>query len=235
MKRSERGLWIAILVVSMAAPVRSADQAAAPQAFAAASVNFETNATDGDFEIVISATAGAEGLDKLTVTAPDGRAVLDLASPPPVTLGLRSFRFESPEPKDAAAVRKAFPAGTYTFVGRTASGKELSGKATLSHTLPPAVTLVHPEPEAEDVPAGALQIRWKGVAGVAAYTLEVEQEESGALITATLPPSATTFDVAAGFLAPGREYVLAVGARAADGNLSVLETSFTTAKAAAHK
>jgi hypothetical protein len=37
------------------------------------------------------------------------------------------------------------------------------------------------------------------------------------------------FDVPDGFLLPGTEYTLGIGAETADGNASYVETSFTTA------
>jgi len=208
----------------------SEGQEAPSQSFAEVAVSFETNTTDGDFEVVFEAKGGDEGLEQLTVVAPDGRTVLDMTCPPPAGLGIRSFRFESPEPPNADAVRKAFPAGGYTFRGKTVDGKTLTGKATLSHTLPATTALLAPEPESEDVPAGALEIRWKSVPGIAGYFLEVEQADANTSLAVNLPATASAFTVPAGFLAPGHEYSLSVGTRTADGNLAVVETSFTTAK-----
>jgi hypothetical protein len=209
---------------------RSEGQTAPSQPLEEATVSFETNATDGDFEVVFEAKGGDVGLAQLTVVAPDGRTVLDMTCPPPAGLGMRSFRFESPEPPDAAAVRKAFPAGSYTFSGKTVDGKALAGKATLAHALPATTTLVAPAPESEDVPAGALEIRWKPVPGIAGYFLEVEQADANTSLAVNLPETATSFTVPEGYLTPGHEYSLGIGTRSVDGNLTVVETSFTTAK-----
>src|SRR5215210_2321449 len=77
--------------------------------FELASARFEQNATDGDVEAVFEAIAGDDGLSKLTVVAPDGRTIVEFAAPSRAAMGMRQFRFESPEPKDGAALKKAFP------------------------------------------------------------------------------------------------------------------------------
>src|SRR5262245_37352464 len=79
---------------------RAGAAAAAPTTFAIATVCFETNATDGDYEVVFEIKGRAEGLNHLTITAPNGKVVADYSARDASTLGLRQFRFESPEPKD---------------------------------------------------------------------------------------------------------------------------------------
>ena len=187
------------------------------------------NATDGDNEVVLEIKSGSTGVDRLSVVAPDGRTVFELTCPQAM-LGLRQFVIESPEPKDRATVQKAFPAGTYVVRGHLVDGRELESSVTLGHELPATVGVVHPAKDAEDVPVEDLVIRWNGVAGVAAYEVEVEDEEAGTVVTARLPARATSFVVPNGFLEAGGDYTFAIGTVAASGNKSFVEASFTTAE-----
>jgi hypothetical protein len=203
-------------------------QSATPAPFPVASVHFEQNATDRDVEVVFQAAGETEGLASLKVVSPEGRTVIDFTAPDPATLGMRSFRIESPEPEDVEALKAAYPEGTYEFTGRTASGAALVGKSTLSHTLPAAAEFGVPAPEAEDVPTEDVEISWSTVDGVAFYILDLEQEELGTHIEATLPSSSVAFAVPNGFLIPGKEYRLGIGTVTGKGNVSFVETSFTT-------
>ena len=75
-----------------------AENESAAASFQVASVHFEQNATDGDVEVVFEVKGGEEGLTELIVVSPDGRRVVDFKAPDSSTLGIRQFRFESPEP-----------------------------------------------------------------------------------------------------------------------------------------
>jgi hypothetical protein len=194
------------------------------------SVHYEQNATDGDVEVVFKATGGDEGLAKLTVVGPDGRTVIDFRAPDASTLGMRQFEFESPEPPDAAAVKAAYPAGAYSFSAQTVGGKALKGSAALSHELPGVVSFVRPTPEEEGVSADGMRIVWTAVDGVSGYIVEIEQEDLGVSLETRLPATETSFSVPRGFLAPGTEYDLGIATMTKEGNISFVETSFTTAE-----
>jgi hypothetical protein len=197
--------------------------------FAVASVHFEQNATDKDVEVVFEVAGGAKGIAKLTVVSPDGRTVIDFTAPDASTLGIRSFRFESPEPSDVASLKAAYPEGVYVFSGATVTGDKLSGKSTLSHALPATTSFVHPKEEAEGVGPNDLAITWAPVQNLAAYIITIEQEEMNVSLEARLPGSATQFTLPDGFLLPETEYQLGIGTVTAEGNTSFIETSFTTA------
>jgi hypothetical protein len=126
------------------------------------------------------------------------------------------------------ALKAAYPEGAYEFAGRTSSGAALVGKSTLSHTLPAVTEFGVPAPDAEDVPTEDVEISWSTVDGVAFYIVEIEQEELGTRVEATLPSSSTVFAVPNGFLMPGKEYHLGIGTVTDGGNVSFVETSFTT-------
>ena len=64
---------------------------------------------------------------------------------------------------------------------------------------------------------------------MAAYILYIEQHELGLDLTVRLPGSAAAFAVPNGFLVPGKGYQLGIGTVSPEGNISFVETSFTTA------
>ena len=197
--------------------------------FALTKVQFEQNATDHDFEVVFEVMGGREGLRRLTVVAPNGRKVVDFSGQDTSGLGIRQFRFESPEPKALRSLQSAYPEGEYVFSGSTAAGANLHGRATLTHKLPAASAFVRPVAGAEGVATRGTVMSWKAVPGVAAIVVYLEQEELDVSVTARLPGSATSFAIPDGFLVPGTEYVMGLGTVMKSGNASYIEASFTTA------
>jgi hypothetical protein len=206
-----------------------AEAAGPAEAFETAGVRFETNATDGDVEVVFEVKAGDAGLLKLKIVSPGGRTVVDFTAPDASTLGIRQFQMESPEPADVASLKAAYPEGTYQFSGTDAEGTRFAGEATLSHQLPATASFQYPVEEAEDVPFEALVVTWPAIPNMAGYIVEIEQDELEVNVTARLPGNATSFAVPPGFLQAGTEYALAIGTVMENGNLSFVETSFTTA------
>jgi hypothetical protein len=183
---------------------------------------------DSDVEVVFEVKAENDGLAELLIVSPDGRTVVDFKAPESSTLGIRQFRFESPEPPDVAALKAAYPEGIYLFSGKTSAGDQLQGSSKLSHRLPAASIFIAPVPEAEDVPIKDLEISWRAVESVVFYIIEIEQDELSVNITARLPGSSTSFSVPNDFLVPGTEYEMELGTVADEGNITFVETSFTT-------
>jgi hypothetical protein len=200
----------------------------APGRFAVANIRLEQNVTDGDVEIVIEAKGGEDGLAKFMVVSPDGRTLVDVAAPDASTLGLRQFRFESPEPKDIESLQSAYPQGVYRFSGVSAIGASLKGEARLSHRLPAAAAFVRPRAGARGVAIKGLELAWTPVKDLAAHVVYIEQPELGVEITARVPGSATSFAVPDGFLVPGTEYQVGLGTVAPEGNMSFVETTIRT-------
>jgi hypothetical protein len=209
--------------------VAVAGAARPPGRFATATVHFEQNATDGDVEVVFEVKGGADGLAGMTVVGPDGRTVISFEAPEATsTLGLRQFRFESPEPRDVASLKAAYPEGAYTFAGWTAAGDTLGGESTLSHRLPAPARVVHPKAGATGVPVRGLEITWTPVTDASAYIVKIEQDELGENVVARIPASAPRFAVPEGFLRPGTEYQLGIGT-VSERNVSFVEMTFATA------
>jgi hypothetical protein len=211
----------------LALEVGRASGASAP--FAVARVYLEQNATDGDVEIVFEVKGGNEGLAKLTVVSPDRRTVIDFTAPDASSLGIRQFRFESPEPRDVGSLKSAYPEGVYTFAGTTASGDALYGKSTLVHKLPATASFLRPGTGARGVGTKDFKIAWTPVKNLAAYIIKIKQKKLDTNLTAKLPGSVATFAVPNGFLLPGTEYQLGIGTVSTEGNISFVETTFTTA------
>jgi len=210
-------------------PTVSVAVAEKTESFDSASARFEQNATDGDVEAVFEAIAGEDGLTKLTITAPDGRTIVDFSAPGRSATGMRQFRFESPEPTDVAALKKAFPEGEYTLSGSTSSGKQFRDKAELRHKLPATTEFIFPKADARDVQANNVRIRWAPVKNVAGYSIELDASKLSAHLEMKLPASVTSFTVPEGILAPGGKCQLGIGTISSDGNVSMIETTFTTA------
>ena len=206
------------------------DKSSAPAAFSTASVHFEQNVTDGDGEIIFQAKALKDGLAELIVRSPDGRPVVTFKAPDASTLGMRQFHFETPEPKDLNTLKAAYPAGVYEFAGITFSGARLAGKATLNHRLPALPTFAAPAPAAENVPVKNFVLSWGAAEDVAAYIVKVKQSELNVDFKTTLPGSWTAFAFPDGFLAREKKYKMAIGTVTREGNISYVESTFTTEK-----
>jgi hypothetical protein len=222
------GKWALLMALIGGAIAPSAASAAAGN-FSVASVHLEQNATDGDMEIVFEVTGKEDGLTELTITGPDGRQMAAFKAPDASTLGIREFRFESPEPRDVKSLKTAYPEGVYEFSGKTVGGDTLVGKATLSHRLPPAPKFLRPSQDDMTVPPRGLTISWKRVEVAASYIINISKIGANANLTATLPASSTSFAVPQGFLSGGK-YTVALSAVARDGNVSLVETSVMTEK-----
>ncbi len=226
--RTEMLAGATLLLGLSGAPAGLGGDTAPPAAFALATVHMEQNATDGDVEVVFEVDGGDEGLAKLSVTAPDGRTVIEFTAAAAPAMGIRQFRLESPEPPDPERVKSAYPAGVYTFAGATSAGGKVQGKATLTHKLPGTAKVLRPQREGNEVSPKNLEIAWTAVQGLAGHLVTVEQEQTGESITAKLPGSTQRFVVPDGFLRPGTEYKLGLGTVARGGNASFVEATFTT-------
>ncbi len=226
--RGELLAGVALLLGTPGAAPGAGDTSAPAAPFAVASVHLEQNVTEADMEVVFEVDGGGDGLARLAVISPDGRTVIDFTAPGTSSLGIRQFRLESPEPEDVERVKSAYPEGVYLFTGTTAAGAKLQGKSTLTHKLPAAAALLRPG-ATKVVGAGAVEVVWSPVPNLTGYVITIEQDQLHVNITATLPASATTFAVPAGFLRPGTKYALSLGTVAGEGNMSVVETTFATA------
>ena len=228
---SSTKLCVGLAFASTAIAAAAADTALKPPTeFEEAALYVEQNATDGDTEVVISGTAGDEGLRRLFIKSP-ARELMTTLLADDATPGMREFLFETPEPP-GEAVLAFYPEGKYVLLGISTSGERFRSVLTLSHELPPAVTILHPAEDAE-VPAGqSLVVRWSAAAGIEQFILEVENESADPerALTINLPPNVTSFRVPASFLKAGSEFQVGIHTVAENGNVVAVESAFTTAE-----
>lgn len=217
----------AFVLVLVGVAVETPAGIAAAASFPVASVRLEQNVTDGDLEVVFEVNGRKEGLAELTIIGPDGRQVAVFKAPDASTLGIRQFRFESPEPRDGRVLKAAYPEGVYEFVGKTVSGEKLESKATLSHRVVAAAKIVTPAANARHVPVKEFTLAWNPVKGAASYAVTIAKDETSVL-TVLLPSSTTTFVAPPGMLQRKTNYSATIGAVMPEGNISSVETSFTT-------
>ena len=209
----------------------AADKTADPAIpFEIATVHFEKNATDRDFEVVFDVKGPQEGLSKLIVVSPDGRKVIDFTAPVNSTLGIRQFSFETPEPKNIDSLKSAYPEGIYTFTGTISTGKKLTGQSLLTYILPSPAENIQIRSEPKSIAAEEIKITWAELKNLSKVIIEIQQDELGVSLKAELPGTEGTFKVPPGLLAPATECKLGIGTVSAEGNIVFVETTFTTAK-----
>jgi hypothetical protein len=230
MQTRVRILVVAALVLGFQGAARAADKQPVPsKPFPVAKVRFEQNATDGDVEVVFEIVSDDDGLTELAIISPNGRRVVDFKAPDTSTLGMREFEFESPEPKNVESLKAAYPPGKYTFLGTTTAGAKLQCTARLSYDLPATVSFLTPAKNAQGVDSQTLEITWTPVENAARYVVELEQPKLHVKLSSRQPASIAKFAVPNGLLVPGTKYHLGIGVESAAGNISFVETSFTTA------
>lgn len=222
---------VAFAVALLATPAGADSASVAPaqhhcRPFSELRLVLERNATDGDTEVVLFAKGHDDGLQRLTVTAPNGRAVVRFNGDKR-GIGIREFHLESAEPPDLDAVLQSFPEGVYRFVGQTVPGNCLTGSAYLSHALAPTTTLLTPAENAV-VPVAELVLSWSPVIGAEHYLVELNNEDSGSEITFALAADTTTLAIPAALLVPNATYQFAVGVETATGNITFVELYFYT-------
>lgn len=217
-------------VLGIAAMMFGAGLATADAKLEHVAARLEHNKTDGDFEIVFEATGGDLGLTALKVAAPNGRVVLEFTAKN-TRLGIRTFRFETPEPKSMEILQGEYPAGVYTFTANTTAGTTLTSTAELSHILPQAVVIRRPLAGESQVPVKGLRVEWRALKPVNAYLLTIENDHTGVKeVQATLAAKVTSFAVPDGALVSGTKYKISIGTQQADGNATFVESSFRTVK-----
>jgi hypothetical protein len=75
-----------------------------------------------------------------------------------------------------------------------------------------------------------LTVTWTAVRNASAYIVAIEQLNEDVSITARLPGTVDRFVVPPGFLRAGTGYQLGIGTVTGGGNISFVETTFTTAE-----
>jgi hypothetical protein len=208
-------------------------------AFDEAQIFFEENATDGDLGIQFF--LDGEAWSQVMILRPDGEIVLDIGVKGNAgRIGLTELFSESSEPPFTTLPRAEFlarfPAGQYSFLGKTVDGKSLAGTATLTHNIPAAPKIVAPAKDAVVDASQPLVIRWDPVPNPAGSTIEAyqvivekdEDEERPRTLVIDMAKTDTTLTLAPGFLDPGKDYKVEVLAIEKGGNKTITEVGFET-------
>ena len=237
--------WRALFAVSSALVsllVVAPRLSAAP--FSRTSIIIEVNATAGDGGIQIS--LDAEGWNSLEVIDPNRREVLEVEGTGGVgKTGITELFFESAEPSfedlPLDQLLERFPSGNYRFFGTTVHGKQLTGRAMLSHSIPAAANVVSPVQGSAVDPGSPVIVDWDPVTGpypgtnlpvtIGGYQVIVERVSPQPLLVFSvfLPAHVTRVTVPAEFLQENAEYKFEVLAIEASGNQTITESDFTTA------
>ncbi|MCZ6726156.1 MAG: hypothetical protein O7A98_02235 [Acidobacteria bacterium] len=212
---------------------------AAPDAWAArldqAAIFIEINDTDGDAGIQIF--LDGEGWDTMQVFGPNGRMVMGVVADGSVGFqGITEFFIESAEPsfdeqplEDFLAL---FPAGIYSFRGRTTDGRSLIGAARLTHRIPEGPEVISPEEDGDPLPIDDAVIEWETVPNpegsrITSYEIIVEREEpSLRVFRADMGNRQTRVTIPREFLQRRREYKVEVIAIERSGNRTISEVEF---------
>jgi hypothetical protein len=195
----------------------------------------ETNATDGD--IGLQLLADVDEWDRFTLRDPKGRKVMMQARTKGrlAGWGLTELFWETAEPKfSEVSLRKferRFPAGKYTFRGRSVDGRKIVGSDRLTHVIPDGPVVTSPT-KGEIVSANALTVSWEPVTtpdgvDIASYQVIVVQEPVER-VTLNLNADVTSVDIPAAALTPGApETKVEVLAREKSGNQTITEVPFS--------
>ena len=205
--------------------LRAEREASGPRIpFAKLNLFFEFNSTDNDLGLQL--LLDGEPWEIVSGFDPGGRKFVEfLARGRTEQLGLTELFFESAEPSPRE-VLALFPAGEYRFAGTTVEDERLVGTARLSHNLPPAPVF---SPSAgESVSRNDVVIRWRPIAGIAAYQVIVANSDLGVELSADVKPPATRLTVPPEFLQRGTQYTVEVLAIATNRNKTITQGSFVT-------
>jgi hypothetical protein len=231
---------------------------APPEPFKVTNIHFETNSSACDMGIQIG--FDTEGIITGVVRDPHGRAVYSFQSAggmratggqtegfleavePQITELLEALGCELSDEEGQSSLEdlfRAFPAGDYTFTGRTKEAS-LEGVATLTHHIPAGPEIVAPE-KGKVVPDNAgLLIDWDPVTNAILPELgpvdivgyHVVVYEAGGEVTpqldVDLPSSQTSVTVPEEFLKPSTTYQFEVLATEQSGNQTITEGFFCT-------
>ena len=206
---------------------------------------------DATLIVEVNGAPGAEGdaglqffldgepWDTMKVFDPTGRVVLDVHTRGRLNgWGLTELFSETNEPAfDEVPLRrfkKRFPEGVYRFRGTDVEGRTLVGRATLSHDIPDAPSILSPG-EGATVARTNLVADWAAPPAapgiqIVEYRAIVEQESGPARhFEVELPASQTEVPIPSEFLESGTPYKFEIQAIDDSGNWTFSESTFRVA------
>lgn len=203
----------------------------------------EFNETDED--IGVQCVLGGEPYKVLRAYDPFERQILLLR--PQRRLrdqGMSDFFFESAEPElsefSMDDFLHRFPEGLYEFETITLENEEQDGDALLTHMIPAGPEIVYPL-EGDVVDPSSLVVMWEPVTmttafnppqvpvNIVGYQVIVTGEDPERVCSIDLPANATSVEIPASFLEPGKEYELEILAVEESDNQTISLLFFETA------
>ena len=238
--RSRMLPWTALLFA--AALLFTAAPSAIALPYSQTRIIIEVNATAGDGGIQIF--LDAEGWNRLDITDPEHNSIFSVVGSNSIgETGVTELFFESAEPSfddlPLIDLLARFPAGSYRFAGETTDGKQLSGRATLSHNIPAGPTIASPEEGAALNPGAPIVIDWNPVTDpypgttlpivISGYQVIVERAKAPIRqFSVFVPATVTSMTVPAEFIESGTDYKFEVLAIEQGGNQTITEGTFST-------
>ena len=240
--------------------VRAAHAAPPPEPFKVANIHFETNASACDMGIQIIFDTG--GITDGSVQSPKGQMVYQFRSKgglksiggqtegflegiePQITELLSALGCDPSDEEEEISITElfeAFPAGFYTFKGKS-HGARFEDQATLSHAIPAGAEITAPA-DGTVVPDAPLLIEWNpvteailtanpdlGPVSIVGYHVVVVEAGGEALpqLDVDVPATDTSVTVPAEFLKPNTFYNFEVLSTEASGNQTISEGFFCT-------
>ena len=209
---------VSVLIAAISAPAAMA-QSPIIVPLKDARMKIELNATDQD--VGIQLFIDASPWKRMDVFDPNGATVFSAITSGRVGLqGGTELFLESAEPNfnqlSLAAFLNRFPAGNYRIQGEGFGGEILLGSAKFTHNIPQGPQLVSPA-EGNQVDADNTVVRWNSVptpngSPIVGYQVLVVKPNSGIaalpkiILDVTMPATATSMAVPAGFLLADSEY-----------------------------
>jgi hypothetical protein len=258
------GMTMAALILgavfsSLGIALRAAHAVPAAEPFKVANIHFETNASACDMGIQIIFDTG--GITDGFVQSPKGQMVYQFRSKgglksiggqtegflegiePQITELLSALGCDPSDEEEEISIDElfeAFPAGVYTFKGKS-QGARFEDQATLSHAIPAGAEIT--APLGTPVPDAPLLIDWNpvteailtadpdlGPVNIVGYHVVVVEGGGEALpqLDVDVPATDTSVTVPAEYLKPNTFYNFEVLSTEASGNQTISEGTFCT-------
>jgi hypothetical protein len=198
-----------------------------------ATMIIEVNSTDHDAGLQVF--LDGEPWKSMKISRPGGKRILNVKAKGRLkNFGLTELFSESHEPEfgelPLRKFKQRFPAGKYTFVGRTVEGQKLRRKARLSHAIPRGPRITSPT-EGAEVPASDVIASWDPVpdtrrVDIVGYRAIVEKEKPLRVFSVDLPANVTSLQIPPEFLQSNKKHKLEVQAIERGGNQTISEIEF---------
>lgn len=186
------------------------------------------NGTDKDAQVIV-AGGFEDGLKEVEITGPQGIVNIDADFEDGRNIGQADFQFDTTEPS-LGRLRRSYPAGHYRFLATTVSNCVLRNTLELTYKLPAVPSIIFPTEGSKGITASGFTALWEKIPRVDTVRFVIEEEESGKSLAVDLPGNATSFDIPATYLQPRILYTMDVIGITENGNRTVSDVQFTTAR-----